>query len=102
LNPTLSVVVRTVRRPQRLRDCLQSLAAQNFRNFELVLVDMSGGLASTIVEEMRACLPALRNLKLNGATSRSPALNRWIDTLSRHAGKGIPSRNDSGHDAQSH
>jgi hypothetical protein len=35
LNPTVSVIVRTVRRPQRLRECLQSLAAQTFRNFEL-------------------------------------------------------------------
>jgi GT2 family glycosyltransferase len=30
LNPTVSVIVRTVRRPQRLRECLQSLAAQTF------------------------------------------------------------------------
>jgi hypothetical protein len=60
LNPTVSVIVRTVRRPQRLRECLQSLAVETFRNFELVLVDMSGGLTSTIVEEMRECLPALR------------------------------------------
>jgi O-antigen biosynthesis protein len=78
LNPTVSVIVRTVRRPQRLRDCLQSLGTQTFRNFELVLVDMSGGLTSTIVEEMREYLPALRHLKLNGARSRP--LNRGIES----------------------
>jgi glycosyltransferase involved in cell wall biosynthesis len=80
LNSTVSVVVRTVRRPQRLRECLQSLAAQTFRNFELVLVDMSGGLTSTMVEEMREYLPALRHLKLNGARSRPAALNRGIES----------------------
>ena len=72
--------MRTVRRPQRLREYLQSLAADTFRNFELVLVDMSGGLTSTIVEEMRECLPALRHLKLNGARSRPAALNRGIES----------------------
>jgi GT2 family glycosyltransferase len=70
LNRTVSVIVRTVRRPQRLRECLQSLAAQTFRNFELVLIDMIGGLTSTIVEGIRENLPALRRLKLNGACSR--------------------------------
>jgi len=80
LNPTVSVIVRTVRRPQRLRECLPSLAVETFRNFELVLVDMSGGLTSTIVEEMRECLPALRHLKLNGARSRPAALNRGIES----------------------
>ena len=69
-----------MRRPQRLRECLQSLAAQTFRNFELVLVDMSGGLSSTTVEEMRECLPALRHLKLNAARSRPAALNRGIES----------------------
>jgi len=45
LNSTVSVIVRTVRRPQRLRECLQSLAAQTLREFELILVDMSGWLS---------------------------------------------------------
>ena len=69
-----------MRRPQRLRECLQSLAAETFRNFELVLVDMSRGLTSTIVEEMREYLPALRHLKLKGARSRPAALNRGIES----------------------
>ena len=63
-----------------MRECLQSLAVETFRNFELVLVDMSGGLTSTIVEEMRECLRALRHLKLNGARSRPAALNRGIES----------------------
>jgi glycosyltransferase involved in cell wall biosynthesis len=52
LNSTVSVIVRTVRRPQRLCECLKSLAAQTFRNFELVLVDMSDDSVSTMVEKM--------------------------------------------------
>jgi cellulose synthase/poly-beta-1,6-N-acetylglucosamine synthase-like glycosyltransferase len=46
LNPTVSVIVRTVRRQQCLREYL----------------------------------PALRHLKLNGARSRSAALNREIES----------------------
>ena len=72
--------MRTVQRLQRLRECLQSLAAQTFRNFELVLIDMSDGSISTMVEEMRGHLPAVRQLKLNGARSRPVALNRGMES----------------------
>jgi len=72
LNPTVSVIVRTVRR-QRLAECLQSLAARTFRNFELLLVDMSGGLTSTMVEEVitRAghFIPTARGLLPNRSIS---------------------------------
>jgi glycosyltransferase involved in cell wall biosynthesis len=80
MNSTVSVIVRTVQRPQRLCECLQSLAAQTFRNFELVLVDMSDGSMSSMVEKMRGHLPAVRHLKLNGARSRPVALNRGIES----------------------
>ena len=72
--------MRTVRRPQRLCECLQSLAVQTFRNFELVLVDMSDSSVSSMVEKMREHLPAVRHLKLNGARSRPVALNRGIES----------------------
>jgi len=56
-----------------LRECLQSLAARTFRNFELVLVDMSGGLTSTMVEEVitRAghFIPTARGLLPNRSIS---------------------------------
>jgi GT2 family glycosyltransferase len=58
LNPTVSVIVRTVRRPQRLRECLQSLAAQTYRKFELVLVDMSEGSMTSIVGECERASPS--------------------------------------------
>jgi glycosyltransferase involved in cell wall biosynthesis len=69
--------VRTVQRRHRLRECLTSLAAQTFRDFEAVLVDMSDGAASAIIEEVQ--LPALRHLKLNSARSRPVALNCGIE-----------------------
>ena len=71
--------MRTVRRPQRLRECLQSLAAQTLREFELILVDMSDGSVSSIVEKMTGQLPAFRHLKLDGVRSRPAALNRGIE-----------------------
>jgi glycosyltransferase involved in cell wall biosynthesis len=74
--------VRTVWRPQRLRECLQALSAQTYREFELVLVDMSENSMTSIVEEMRACLPVIRHLKLNGVRSRPAALNRGIESAS--------------------
>jgi glycosyltransferase involved in cell wall biosynthesis len=82
LNPTVSVIVRTVRRPQRLRECLQTLAAQTYREFELVLVDMSEVSMTSIVEEMRARLPIVRHLRLKRARSRPAALNRGIESAS--------------------
>jgi glycosyltransferase involved in cell wall biosynthesis len=82
LNPTVSVIVRTVRRPQRLRECLQSLAAQTYREFELVLVDMSEDSMTSIVGEMRARLPIVRHLRLKRACSRPVALNRGIESAS--------------------
>jgi glycosyltransferase involved in cell wall biosynthesis len=82
LNPTVSVIVRTVRRPQRLRECLQALAAQTYREFELVLVDMSEESMTSIVEEMGTRLPAVCHLRLNGVYPRPVALNRGIESAS--------------------
>lgn len=82
MNPTVSVIVRTVRRPERLRECLQSLAAQTYRKFELVLVDMSEDSMTSIVGEMRARLPIVRHLRLKAACSRPVALNRAIESAS--------------------
>jgi len=82
MNPTVSVIMRTVRRPQRLRECLQTLGAQTYREFELVLVDMSEGSMTSIVEEMRAPLPIVRHLRLKPARSRPAALNHGIKSAS--------------------
>jgi glycosyltransferase involved in cell wall biosynthesis len=78
----VSVIVRTLQRPQRLRECLQALAAQTYREFELVLVDMSEGSMTSIVGEMRAHLPIVRHLRVKPACSRPAALNRGIESAS--------------------
>jgi len=80
LNPIVSVIVRTVRRAQRLRECLQTLAAQTYREFELVLVNMNESPMTSIVEEMRTHLPIVRHLRLKRACSRPAALNRGIES----------------------
>ncbi len=50
-NPFVSTIVRTYNRPQRLRECLQTLAAQTFDSFEVVVVNDAGEDVSEIVAE---------------------------------------------------
>lgn len=69
-----------MRRPQYLRECLQAVAVQTYREFELVLVDMSEGSMTPILGEMRARLPLIRHLWLKHACLRSAALNRGIES----------------------
>lgn len=42
LNPLVSVIVRTYNRPERLRECLQSLHRQFYKNLEIVIVNDAG------------------------------------------------------------
>jgi glycosyltransferase involved in cell wall biosynthesis len=72
----ISVIIRTVDRPVRLTECLESLSTQSCRDFEVVVVDMSDGTARPIVEAFRTRLPALNHLETNGRIfSRPVALN---------------------------
>ncbi|PYL02079.1 MAG: hypothetical protein DME32_07560 [Verrucomicrobia bacterium] len=96
MKPAVSVIVRTVRRPQRLRECLQALATQTCREFELVLVDMSEDSITSIVEEMRARLPIVRHLRLK------PVRMAREQPVGTHACKPIPHRNDTEDDGHSH
>jgi glycosyltransferase involved in cell wall biosynthesis len=76
----LTVVVRTVDRPQRLSECLESLAAQRDRRFEVVVVDMSGGAARAAVDAVRDWLPGLVHVDTGGRLlNRSRALNAGIE-----------------------
>jgi len=59
--PAVSVVVRTKDRPKLLREALESLAAQTFRDFEVVLVN-DGGRS---VDDVASQFP---NLRLNAIT----------------------------------
>ena len=74
LAPRVSVIVMTVNRPERLRQCLASLVAQTVspNTFEVILVDASGGLAAGAVDEFAA---RLRLVHLVGP-NRGVAANR--------------------------
>ncbi|MDP8244584.1 MAG: glycosyltransferase family A protein [Candidatus Hinthialibacter antarcticus] len=49
--PFISTIVRTYNRPDRLRECLQTLAAQTFDSFEVVVVNDAGEDVREIVED---------------------------------------------------
>lgn len=49
--PLVSIVVRTYNRPERLRECLQSLREQQYRPLEIVVVNDSGEDVFTIVQD---------------------------------------------------
>lgn len=49
--PFISTIVRTYNRPERLRECLQTLAAQTFDSFEVVVVNDAGEDVSEIVAD---------------------------------------------------
>ncbi len=74
--PALSVIVRTVNRTGRLAECLASLAAQTQRDLEVVVVDMSGGAAATVLKDQPL---RLVHLEIGGRPlNRAVALNRGI------------------------
>jgi LmbE family N-acetylglucosaminyl deacetylase/glycosyltransferase involved in cell wall biosynthesis len=50
-SPLVSVIVRTRNRPQLLRECLGSIAAQTYRNIEVVLVNDGGESVEHVLAE---------------------------------------------------
>ncbi len=71
LVPALSVIVRTMGRNQRLAECLNSLAQQNTHDFEVVVVDMSGGAAADVIGSPR-------DLHLTHLDTQGRVLNRAV------------------------
>ncbi len=69
--PVLSVIVRTLARNERLAECLDSLAQQNTRDFEVVVVDMSGGAAADVIGSPR-------DLHLTHLDTQGRVLNRAV------------------------
>lgn len=64
MTPLVSVVVATYRRDQELRNALESLSAQTYPNFEIVLVDDNGDRSwnetvSAIVAGFKAAYPQI-------------------------------------------
>lgn len=77
--PTLSVIVRTIGGADHLHDALDSLAAQSRREFEVVVVDMSGGRARAVIDAHRSRLPDVTRLDTHGhPLNRPAALNAGI------------------------
>ena len=75
--PAFTVVVRTLGADGRLADALASLDRQEWRDFEIVVVDMSGGEIASILDRFAARLPNLRRLVLP-RSSRPVALNAGV------------------------
>ena len=76
---SISVILRTLDRNERLGEALESLVCQTRRDFEVVVVDMSrGGGAAPVLERFRERLPRVRHLPVGKPLSRGEALNRGI------------------------
>ncbi|MEA2490046.1 MAG: hypothetical protein QOH21_1838 [Acidobacteriota bacterium] len=80
MTPALSIIVRTLG-SSRLGEALETLAVQTRRDFEVVVVDMSGGANGPILERFTPRLPALRVLPLP-PSARPKALNAGIAAAS--------------------
>lgn len=76
--PLISVVVRTYNRPERLRECLQSLAEQTFRDFNVVVVNDGGEDAEAIARDELDGL-ALQYIHNAQNLGRTPTLNVGIE-----------------------
>jgi glycosyltransferase involved in cell wall biosynthesis len=80
---SISVILRTLDRKERLREALESLANQTRRDFEVVVVDMSRqGHASSVLKHFGGRLPYVRHLPVGRPSSRGEALNQGISAAS--------------------
>jgi glycosyltransferase involved in cell wall biosynthesis len=75
--PAISVIVRTLGSP-RLEEALESLARQTRQDFEVVIVDMSGGGCDPILARCRSRLPAVQIVSLRRPVARPAALNAGV------------------------
>jgi len=76
-SPAISVVVRTLG-SVRVGDALESLAAQTRRDFEVVVVDMSGGRIDGLLRRFESRIPELRRVAPGGRRTRPAALNAGV------------------------
>lgn len=61
MSPTVSVIIATYNRAERLREALESVAAQTYRDFEVIVVsDGSTDQTPEVVESFRAKVPAVQ------------------------------------------
>jgi GT2 family glycosyltransferase len=75
--PSISVVVRTRNRPQLLGEALASLALQDYRGLDVIVVNDGGSPVAEVADRFRGRL-ALRVIDLQPGRGRSPAANAGI------------------------
>ena len=77
----LTVVIPTFRRPDLLRRCLESLAAQDARgSFDVVVVDDASGDDTTqVLEELSASMPELVFASFEANSGQAAARNKGVE-----------------------
>lgn len=76
-NPLVSVIVRTYNRPHLLRNCLESLLVQTYKNFEVVLVNDGGDETGGLIREFEGQLN-INYVKHPTQKGRSASVNTGI------------------------
>ena len=79
--PLVSVIVRTVNRPIYLRECLQSIIQQDYRNLEVILVNDGGPSVQSIFETISNVFPS-RLIELPFNSGRSFSGNLGLENSS--------------------
>ncbi len=79
--PFISVVVRTLNRKHLLKKALASLSNQNFRDFEVVLVNDGGESVQDIVDKFSRYFP-INYIQHEQSKGRTPALNAGVANAS--------------------
>lgn len=78
--PTVSIIVRTHRRPAMLREALRSLAHQTYPKLEIVVVEDGEDTARSLIEREFGHLSGLRYLATGEPVGRSRAGNLGLAT----------------------
>ena len=76
-NPQISIVVRTLNRKHLLRKALTSLSNQNFRDFEVVLVNDGGESVQNFIDTYSRHFP-ITYVNHEKSMGRTPALNAGV------------------------
>ncbi len=81
--PLVSVIVRTMNRPDMLREAIRSIANQSHSSIELLLVnDGEADFSALLDEEATGSIRMLRNLKNTGTHGRAQAANLGLQHAS--------------------
>jgi glycosyltransferase involved in cell wall biosynthesis len=77
-SPHVSMIVRTYNRPERLRECLQSLRRQTYGSFEVVVVNDAGADVESIVADELRTIP-FQHIRNPQNLGRTAALNVGVE-----------------------